>query len=86
MVGHAEVEPERVLLVDGCAGIYVPQRFAQNYDMRFWGVSVEAEAVLLSGPDHEDYWEVWDEVLMECGVGGDWRLWQDGDLWAEGVV
>lgn len=52
---------DRECIVDGCHGIYVPQRFAEKYLGIF--TDLEARAILLDGPDNECYLDVWDEVL-----------------------
>jgi hypothetical protein len=77
--------PAVVLLVDGNQGIYVPQRFAINYDMAQWNVKSDVKEVLNAGPDHEEYWEEWEDVLNNASYtkdGNKWTLYQDGDLWA----
>lgn len=79
-------EPE--LLVDSHHGIYVPQYFAQAYDMRAWHVKPEDEKILLAGPDHEWYWDTCDDVERYAwaypvkGSRKKYTLYQDGDLWA----
>ena len=45
--------------VDGCHGIYIPQTFAERYPE--W-LNDEEQEILLAGPEHEEYWETWDEV------------------------
>ncbi len=78
----------RELLIDGNQGIYIPQTFARNFDPAAWGVSAEDIAVLLKGPDDENYWEVWSDVegYVERDFDGKrWVLCQDGDLWAQCV-
>ena len=67
-------------------GIYIPQFFAQAvFREAVQGVSDEQYAVLEAGPDHEHYWDVWDEVLGAAVINhpvlGACTLWQDGDLW-----
>lgn len=78
--------PAVSLLIDSCHGIYVPQRFINNFDLSLWqGISEENKAILSEGPDNEYYWEAWDEVLDRATFSQDgnvWRLDQDGDLWA----
>lgn len=54
------------LLVDDHHGQYIPQVFAQKYDMPNWHVSEENAAILLEGPEHEWYWEAWEEVLQDA--------------------
>ena len=82
-----ENEPaETLCIVDGCFGIYVPQRFARNYDPAAWGIKPEDAAILLAGPDEDYYWETWDDVLNYARhrdeKGQEWSLEQDGDLFA----
>jgi hypothetical protein len=79
--------PAVVLLVDSCHGVYIPQRFATNYDMGQWEVSDDQKECLLTGPDNPDngYWDEWDIVLSNASYtkdGNKWTLYQDGDLWA----
>lgn len=65
-----EVDLEHAdLLVNGAAGVYVPQRFAEwlepqedNSDY-YSGISKEDLAVLRAGPSYEHYWEAWADVL-----------------------
>lgn len=77
---------DSILLVDGNSGIYVPQSFVEAYDAAEWGISPEDESILNAGPDHEHYWDVWDDVLRDASYTDDngnvWHLWQDGDLFA----
>jgi len=73
---------DRVCIVDGSHGVYVPQRYAilaSSPDM----ATDEQREVLLAGPDHADYWDVWDEVLEQVRVtrgGNEWILEHDGDV------
>lgn len=80
------MDDKRVLLLDGCRGIYVPQGFGECFDMDSWGVSDEDADILSDGPENEAYWDTWDAVIAEAryvdDTGYGWRLWQDGDLWA----
>lgn len=67
-------------------GVFIPQFFAQSVKREFVeGVSEEQYNVLLAGPDHEHYWEVWTEVLDRATINdpdvGPSYLYQDGDLW-----
>lgn len=38
------------------------------------------------GPEHEHYWDAWGVILNEAkhvdDYGNEWRLWQDGNLFA----
>ena len=81
-----ETEPKAIMcLLDGARGIYIPQAFVTCYDPIAWHVSADDVAILEAGPDHEDYWEAWDDVLREAYYDderGHWTLEQDGDLFA----
>ena len=48
------------LAVDGSRGIYVPKFFAERFPE--W-LDDEEREILLAGPEHELYWETWDEVI-----------------------
>lgn len=89
-LGCTEDSPEcKVLMIDGARGIYVPQAFVQNFTPSDWGLTPDEIAVLDAGPDHVDYWDVWEDVdgrkeyLDKEGVS--WVLCQDGDLFAQAV-
>lgn len=78
------------LLIDGSSGQYVPQAFAKAY--AHYAITEEMKnkfAELELGPDKApDYWEIWDEVLMELRIvidGKEYVLYQDGDLFLRGV-
>lgn len=74
------------VIVDGSYGIYVPQRFVKAYSPDEWNIALDDLRVLIAGPDHEHYWETWDDVLSKAqftdSQGNVWRLTQDGDLFA----
>lgn len=72
------------LLVSDHHGIYVPQVFAEIARRDLFGDSISAEdwAILSAGPEHEHYWDVWDEVLNSAETEDGVSLWQDGDLFA----
>lgn len=73
-------------IVDGSWGIYVPQCFAERFSMDKWHVTPEDADILMAGPDHEYYWDAWDDVLNNAYfITDDDRtlmLYQDGDLFA----
>jgi hypothetical protein len=66
-------------------GVYIPKYFAESIRRdRVRGVDAEQFDILLAGPDHEHYWDVWTEVLDNATVVGDectYSMYQDGDLW-----
>ena len=73
---------QAVLYASDSMGIHIPQHFAESYNSEQWQTIDQDDLdILLSGPDTESYWDVWDDVLnnAETICGG--TLWQDGDLW-----
>lgn len=80
--------PQPELIIDGCRGIHIPWHFAQYYAPYWRGITAEQLGILESGPDHGDYWDVWNQVLdsalLRIASNGeeDWSLYHDGDLWA----
>jgi hypothetical protein len=75
------------LLLSDSHGIYIPKLWADELsEEEAESFSVRWESILLcqAGPDEEQYWEAWQEILdsaqwEEDGV--EWRLYQSGDLW-----
>ena len=85
----------RILLLDGSRGVYIPQKFAENYTydkdeyvpfFKWQGIDEENRHILLSGPDHIEYWDAWEEVLCLAYFIDQYdvrhTLEQDGDLFA----
>jgi hypothetical protein len=84
---YSELDLDKAeLYADSNRGMYIPQFFAQsvkrdlikNIDADDWNI-------LLAGPDHELYWDVWETVLDNAEINhpdlGKCILFQDGDLW-----
>lgn len=84
-------ESNAILFADALRGIYIPQHFADVlaedakvvYDSGLddWE---RIKPILLTGPDHDDYWEVWTRTLDYARIHHDgkvYSLWQEGDLW-----
>ena len=70
------------LFLDGNRGIYIPQQFAEAIDPADWtGIDAEDLDVLRAGPDHESYWDAWQDVLDHAETKDGRVLHQDGDLW-----
>ena len=70
------------LFADSARGVYIPQYFAEIANReKFKYIKPDQWLILESGPEHEKYWDTWDEVLnnAETDCGG--VLHQDGDLW-----
>lgn len=74
-----------LLLIDGSAGIYVPNRFYKNFDFGAWGLD-KTNFAELESVDHEHYWDAWDELLRDAkhidDEGTTWFLEQDDALFA----
>jgi len=67
-------------------GIYIPQYFSESIKPEcISGVSGVDMAILLAGPDHDEYWDAWVDVcndaILTDSNGITYYLWQDGDLW-----
>ena len=67
-------------------GIYIPQYFAESvHRAKLSGVSDGDMDILLSGPDHEHYWDAWHDVeqsaILTDDNGVTYCMYQDGDLW-----
>jgi len=90
-----ESKDEKILLIDGSSGMYLPQEFAKKYGKE-WSIPEEDLKTLLAGPQEpedaewgtdslEDYWEVWNDILNNAETtinGKKYILVQDEDLWA----
>lgn len=81
------------LILSDARGVYIPRDFVTDkyneiivVHCKAWGIKDEDAEILASGPDHEYYWETWDDVLnYACYTdeeGNKYFLSQDGDLWA----
>ena len=82
------MKPDVKLWLDANRGIYIPQHFAQSFanpDACVTGLCATDWAALLHGPDHEWYWEAWQNVLNNAIVtdehGVRHSVYQDGDCW-----
>ena len=78
---------EPMLWLSDARGIYIPRDFVSSFAnlASLSGVSDEDKAILEAGPDHEWYWEAWDDVLNNATVTDDkgnvFTVYQDGDCW-----
>ena len=80
------------LLLSDAGGVYIPRDFvtdeyneiAQDH-CTAWGIKPKDAEILAAGPDHEFYWDAWDDVLNYAEFtdenGNKYTLHQDGDLW-----
>lgn len=80
--------PEPLLWLNDIRGQYIPRDFAGSFSDRakaLTGVSDDDWAILEAGPEHDLYWDVWDDVLRDATItdekGQTYTLHQDGDLW-----
>jgi hypothetical protein len=81
-------KPDMMLWLSDARGQYIPRDFATSFvdrDKHVAGVDAETWTILESGPDHEWYWEAWDDVCRDAIVtdenGVKYRVYQDGDCW-----
>ena len=64
-------------IVDGHHGKYVPMVYANNYPSCMDGSERD---ILLAGPEHENYWDVWSDIQgSECWTGDIWQG-ESGDV------
>ena len=82
------MKPEPMLWLDDHRGVYIPRDFALSFANRerdVSGVDAEDWTILESGPDHEEYWDAWDNVCDRAIVtdehGNKFHVYQDGCCW-----
>lgn len=85
LAGQRNRRPEPILFLSDARGIYIPRDFAddirhelvENVDEETWET--------LSNPDHEWYWDAWQDVCDSAIITDDdgikWTIHQDGDCW-----
>lgn len=82
-------QPE--LLVNDSHGIYIAQTFCKAYYAYITNMDKVKEDfdICLAGPDHEDYFEAWDDLMNNVEFTNDkgerysvGNLGEGGDLWA----
>lgn len=73
------------LLLDSANGVYIPKIFAESHSAGWSGIYPHDLATLLKGPEDEEYWDTWNDVLNNAIFtdveGMQYRLHHDGDLW-----
>jgi hypothetical protein len=79
---------EPMLWLSDSRGVYIPRDFANSFSNRAFnvqGVDEETWAILEAGPDHEQYWDAWQDVCDNATIRDDagqvMRVYQDGDCW-----
>jgi hypothetical protein len=85
------MEDRKTCLLDGARGIYIPQNFATNFDLKLWHCDESSNSwdsiiVLREGPEIADYDDAWQDILDNAYMIDEqkhkWTLEQDGDLFA----
>ena len=81
-------KPEMMLWLSDARGQYIPRDFANSFADRakhVSGVKDEDWSVLEAGPDHEWYWDAWNDVCDRAEItdeqGNKFRVYQNGDCW-----
>jgi hypothetical protein len=74
------------LFLSDARGVYIPRDFAQFIRRdRTTGISDDDYKILEEGPDHEWYWEAWEDVCNNARItdtdGTVYTVYQDGDCW-----
>jgi len=75
-----------ILFASDRHGIYIPQYFAESVDRsKLSGVSEDDMEILMAGPEHDHYWDAWQDVtdsaILTDSTGETFYMYQDGDLW-----
>ena len=72
------------LLLDDNRGIYIPQNFVDEFKLELLsGINAEDVKTCQAGPEHEWYWDAWDNILNNASYqenGHTFTLHQDGAL------
>lgn len=82
-----ELPENAILIVDGNAGQYAPQRFVEFVYDNGWelkNVDQYDMDVIETGPSHEEYWSAWDEIENNGTVlndEGEFYIIHDMDIW-----
>jgi hypothetical protein len=81
-------KPEPMLWLSDARGQYIPRDFAKSFADRardVAGVSDEDWAILEAGPEHEFYWDTWNDVEQSAVItdqdGSKYTIYQNGDCW-----
>ena len=74
---------EPLLLITDASGVYLPQRFIEEYASEWNLEDVAPESIeSLKDVDDEFYWEAWIDVEDNATHKDGYVLIQAGDLWA----
>ena len=74
------------ILIDCNKGVYIPKVFVQRWgNVCISGITQKEIDILLDGPDNNEYWDCWDDVVDNIRFLFDGQLcsiFQDDDLFA----
>ena len=76
------------LLLSDSHGVHIPKLYCESIsklEAKELGLDWWAVETCQHGPDEEFYWEAWQSILDSASWeenGSEWRLLQNGDLWA----
>ena len=77
--------PEPRLWVNDSHGQYIPQIFTTTLDRaRVAEINDEDWTIIEAGPDHDEYWDAWQEIELKAIVtldDGLYRIFQQSDCW-----
>ena len=80
-------KPEPILFLSDARGVYIPRDFANEVRCDcLSGVDDATLDILRAGPDHEWYWEAWQDVennatITDPTTGIAYHVYQNGDCW-----
>jgi hypothetical protein len=80
-------KPDVQLYLSDARGVYIPRDFANDTKPEcISGIESDTLDILKAGPDHEQYWDAWQEVLdgatlTDPVTGVAYTVYQDGDCW-----
>lgn len=70
-------------IADDCRGIYAPQTALRTMRAENWtGIVLDDAATVEAGPDHDDYWEAWDDICRTAKSPSGEFVSHDGDIFA----
>jgi hypothetical protein len=79
-------ENDAILLLSDARGQYIPRDFAREVKRECVTGVTEEDWAILEEPDHEWYWEAWNDVEQNAVVtdptsGIEYIVYQNGDCW-----
>lgn len=66
---RAGTQDDILVVVNDSHGIYAPQVFCEKFSFHdFEGVDKEDWDIVLEGPEHEHYWDAWDNIMSRARI------------------